>query len=122
MLADKMKGRNKIMAEKKQLDVLIEKACASIKAALGAAIFDLYQASTHRSVVATVAVRALIEESAIEKAIAPECFKAIYAAFAKERTLLEHSNFKQNRLAPNGIIPESTAKPVASAVVAPEFD
>ena len=110
------------MAEKRQLDVLVEKACANTKAVLGEAIFNLYQASTHRSVVAAVAVRALIAEGAIDVVTAQRYFKVIYAAFEKERTLLEHSNFKQNRLVPNGIIPEPAAKVAQAYVIAPAFD
>jgi len=105
------------MAKVKPLAPNIEKSVNHILNASGE-VGQLYRADIHRSVVTRVIVDSLIEEGVVKEGDERvEVSQCIYKAMAMESSLLEHSNFKQSRLAKNGLIPEAVNKPTGTGLV-----
>jgi hypothetical protein len=111
------------MATTKPIDSAILRACLAVKKTIGDDAFALYQAQAHRMVVAMSATQSLIDKGILAKAKAPDAFLAIVERLAGEATMLEHSNFKQNRLRSNGLVPPADEKPTLSATTPlPDFE
>ena len=104
------------MAETKPLAANIKKAVDHVLTAAGEP-GKLYRSDIHRSVVTRVIMDVLIDDGAVEENDRGEYSMLVYSAMAAEASLLEHSNFKQARLAALGLIPKAADKPAGTGLI-----